>query len=62
VDGSVIELILGGRIGYTKRFYYAGAAPDVPVFAESQDESVEISAWSIAPISDNRLTTPARSV
>ena len=25
VDGSVIELILGERIGYTKRFYYTRA-------------------------------------
>jgi beta-fructofuranosidase len=62
VDGSVIELILGERIGYTKRFYYEGAAPDVSAFVESEGESVRMSGWKIAPISDNRLTTPARSV
>jgi beta-fructofuranosidase len=59
VDGSVIELILGERIGYTKRFYYAGAAPDVKVYAKGQ---LTMEAWTIAPISDNRLTTPARGL
>jgi beta-fructofuranosidase len=58
VDGSVIELIVGERIGYTKRFYYSGAvAPDVEVVAAG---AVEMEGWRIAPISDNRLTTPAR--
>ena len=59
VDGSVIELILGERIGYTKRFYYtSAAAPDIVVSAHGGP--VKIDAWKIAPISDNRLTTPAR--
>jgi beta-fructofuranosidase len=58
VDGSVIELILGERIGYTKRFYYTGTtAPDV--YAKVRDNGVEVSGWKIAPISPNRLTTPA---
>jgi beta-fructofuranosidase len=60
VDGSVIELILGERIGYTKRFYYTGAAPDVKVYAGGG--TVKMEAWTIAPISGNRLTTPARNV
>ncbi len=34
VDGSVIELIPGERVGYTKRFYYEGPiAPDILVHA-----------------------------
>lgn len=59
VDGSVLELILGERIGYTKRFYYtSAAAPDIVVSARGG--LVKMDAWKIAPISDNRLTTPAR--
>jgi beta-fructofuranosidase len=61
VDGSVIELILGERIGYTKRFYYAeDVAPDIEVLAIGAG-TIQMDAWKIAPISDNRLTTPARS-
>jgi beta-fructofuranosidase len=57
VDGSVIELILGERTGYTKRFYYAGAtAPDVRVHGTGKD-GVTMNAWKINPISSNRLTT-----
>jgi beta-fructofuranosidase len=59
VDGSVIELILGERIGYTKRFYYDGAAPDVRALVVG-DAGME--AWTIAAISDDRLTTPARGL
>ncbi len=59
VDGSVIELIVSERIGCTKRFYYtAGHAPDVAVHATG---AVRLTAWKIAPISPNRLTTPARN-
>jgi beta-fructofuranosidase len=61
VDGSVIELILGERLGYTKRFYYAGPAPDVRVSAVGMG-LIRMDAWTIAPISDNRLTTPARAL
>ena len=57
VDGSVIELIVSERIGYTKRFYYtATTAPDVTVHATG---TVRFKVWKIAPISPNRLTTPA---
>jgi beta-fructofuranosidase len=59
VDGSVIELIVGERIGYTKRFYYPGSlAPDIVVHASGLG-SVRLDAWKISPISTNRLTTPA---
>ena len=62
VDGSVIELIVNRSVGYTKRFYYPEAiAPNITIQASGQnDKKVEVSAWSIVPISDNRLTTPAR--
>ncbi len=62
VDGSVIELILGQRIGYTKRFYYPEqTAPDVLALL-SAGKTGTLDAWKIRPISANRLTTPARSV
>ena len=58
VDGSVIELILSERIGWTKRFYYPGTtAPDIEAWANGAD--VKMTAWEIEPISQNRLTTPA---
>jgi beta-fructofuranosidase len=57
VDSSVIEMILGDRIGLTKRFYYSGSAPDVSVIVESQDASAKLAAWKIAPISNDRMTT-----
>jgi beta-fructofuranosidase len=58
VDGSVIELILGERIGYTKRFYYEEVvAPEIDIRANG--EGVAANAWSIQPISSDRLTTPA---
>jgi len=59
VDGSVIEMILGEHIGLTKRFYYEGVAPVVSVMVESAAESATLQAWRIAPISKDRLTTPA---
>jgi beta-fructofuranosidase len=56
VDGSVVELIAGERIGYTKRFYYTDSvAPDVRALANGG--AVKMSAWKIAPISPDRLTT-----
>ena len=62
VDGSVVELILSDRIGYTKRFYYEGTtAPDVMVRAMGMGD-VRMNGWKIAPISKNRLTTPARNL
>ena len=62
-DGSVIELIVNRSVGYTKRFYYSEAiAPNIEIEASGQDDrKVEVGAWTIVPISDNRLTTPARS-
>jgi beta-fructofuranosidase len=58
VDGSVIEVIVGQRIGYTKRFYYPGAiAPDISV--QVSGATATLRAWTIAPVSSNRLTTPA---
>jgi beta-fructofuranosidase len=61
VDGSVIEMIVSERIGYTKRFYYDGAtAPDVRAWAISSGGGVQLNAWKISPISPNRLTTPAQ--
>jgi beta-fructofuranosidase len=59
VDGSVIEVIVGERVGYTKRFYYKGALPP-DVKATAHQSEVKITAWKIAPISHNRLTTPAQ--
>jgi beta-fructofuranosidase len=56
VDGSVLEVVVAGRIGYTRRFYYDSAtAPAVRVLATGKPDA--ISAWKIAPISGNRLTT-----
>jgi beta-fructofuranosidase len=61
VDGSVIELIVSQRIGYTKRFYYTGAtAPDVRAWVHQAE--VKMTVWKIAPISNNRLTSPASDV
>ncbi|WP_263378658.1 glycoside hydrolase family 32 protein [Granulicella paludicola] len=57
IDGSVIELILGERIGYTKRFYYtAPTAPDVQLSATGAGLT-SLDAWQMHPISPNRLTT-----
>jgi beta-fructofuranosidase len=59
VDGSVIELILGERIGYTKRFYYTETmAPEIVVVADGTGP-FGMDAWKITPISNDRLTTPA---
>jgi beta-fructofuranosidase len=59
VDGSVIEVILGERIGYTKRFYYTdGIAPDITASVTGAPR-IMLDAWKILPISNNRLTTPA---
>jgi beta-fructofuranosidase len=61
IDGSVIELILGGRVGDTQRFYYPGhTAPDIRVSVMApQKLPVTLHAWAVRPISPNRLTTPA---
>jgi beta-fructofuranosidase len=63
VDGSVIELILGERIGYTKRFYYPQKmAPDVTALLTASGGAGMMNAWKIRPISANRLTTPAEKI
>jgi len=60
LDGSVIETILGERIGLTKRFYYpTKSAPDLKVWANGMARR-KMDAWPIKPISHNRLSTPAR--
>jgi beta-fructofuranosidase len=60
VDGSVIELIVSQRIGYTSRFYYsAKAAPDITASVKG---NANFTAWKISPISGNRLTTPSAHV
>ncbi|MFP5267283.1 MAG: glycoside hydrolase family 32 protein [Acidobacteriota bacterium] len=58
VDGSVVEAILGGRVGYTKRFYYTGAAPEIAVRILGKG-ALDLQAWKIEPISTNRLTGAA---
>jgi beta-fructofuranosidase len=61
VDGSVVELMVNRRVGYTKRFYYDGAtAPDVVMDVTHAPGTIaESRVWKIVPISANRLTTPA---
>lgn len=59
VDGSVIEVIVSQREGYTKRFYYMQrTAPDITVRIIG-GTGMTASAWKIDPISNNRLTTPS---
>ena len=54
VDGSVMELILGGRVGLTKRFYYTETvAPDIVVVA---DGAVRLEVWRVKAISGDRLS------
>lgn len=56
VDGSVIEMILGERIGDTRRFYYPqSSAPDIVVRVEGA--GVRVDGWKIAAISKDRMTT-----
>lgn len=54
-DGSVLEFILSGQIGFTKRFYAANA-PDLSLEIEGAEEAV---AWHVRAISPDRLTTAA---
>jgi beta-fructofuranosidase len=59
LDGSVIEVIVSGRAGYTRRFYYSQrVAPDVTVRIIGGSQ-IRANAWMIDPISNNRLTTPS---
>ncbi len=55
VDGSVMELIVGGRVGLTKRFYYTETvAPDIVVVA---DGAARMEAWRVKAISGDRLSS-----
>lgn len=60
VDGSVIEVIFGERIGCTKRFYYTDSTPP-DLLVRSEGGYTSMSAWKIKPISNNRLATPAQN-
>jgi beta-fructofuranosidase len=54
VDGSVVELVLGERVGLTKRFYYANSVgPDIVVVG---DGNVSMEGWRMKAISEDRLT------
>lgn len=49
LDGSVIEVMLGGRIGVTKKFHYTeSGAPDIVVVA---DGMARLEAWRMKAIS-----------
>jgi beta-fructofuranosidase len=57
VDGSVLEVILGERIGFTKRFYFSQTtAPNVNVLLLGNN-ATNLEGWNIRPISNDRLTT-----
>ncbi len=59
-DASVVELILGQRVGYTQRFYSTQpGAPDLQVHLTGATSSAH--AWKIQPISYDRLTTPSQT-
>jgi beta-fructofuranosidase len=58
IDGSVLELLINQRIGYTKRFYNEGPAPDITGTLEHHpDAHARLQTWTLKPISPNRLTT-----
>jgi len=44
VDGSVIEMIIGSRESYTRRFYIPGG-PDIAV--ELRGAAIKAQAWSM---------------
>jgi beta-fructofuranosidase len=49
-------MMLSERVGYTKRFYYSDTiAPDITILASGAEGRLE--AWTISPISNDRLTT-----
>lgn len=59
VDGSVIELVVNQQIAWTKRFYYAGNAPqDLRMKWQGGTTNIaQLSIWPLTPISSDRLTT-----
>ncbi|MEG9436132.1 glycoside hydrolase family 32 protein [Edaphobacter sp. HDX4] len=56
IDGSVIELIVGERIAWTKRFYYDSPAQDAVLRWEGDGSLESVVSWSLKPISATRLT------
>ena len=59
IDASVIEILVNGQAAWTKRFYLKGAnSPEIGLQWKSSTRSIKkLTAWQIAPISDDRLTT-----
>lgn len=59
IDGSVIEVFLGKRVAYTKRFYYPGNhAPDASLKWLGMTTGIEsLSVWQLSRISSDRLTS-----
>jgi beta-fructofuranosidase len=59
IDGSVIEVFVNGQAAYTKRFYYPGNSQRESClqWAGSTTSIASLSAWQLAPISADRLTT-----
>jgi beta-fructofuranosidase len=59
IDGSVIELFVNNEVAYTKRFYYAGTAPqDLCMKWTGKTENIlSFSAWQLLPISLDRSTS-----
>jgi beta-fructofuranosidase len=55
IDGSVIEMIVGERIAWTKRFYYDGPAQDAVLRWEGDGSLESVVCWPLKPISANRL-------
>ena len=59
VDGSVIEVLVNGQVGLTKRFYYSGRSPrDLRLQWKGPTRSIAgLSVWQLQPISADRLTS-----
>jgi beta-fructofuranosidase len=55
IDGSVIEMIAGERLAWTKRFYYEGAVQDAVLRWEGDDSLESVVSWQLKPISATRL-------
>jgi beta-fructofuranosidase len=57
LDGSVIECFIGGREAITSRVYTLQPGETELEISLTGKKSVELSQWSLAPISADRLTT-----
>jgi beta-fructofuranosidase len=56
LDGSVMEIFLGGVSAYTQRFYYeANTAPECVLSVDGIVDTVQ--GWSLKPISNDRMTS-----